>query len=240
MVLTRGNKLRYNGAKRSRPMKINSKILSIPPYISSTWENIASLHIELRNGHRILIVTLHNGSNLEIPGLEEEAIKKIFETHTQFLEESTSYEEGSELVFGMPPGMESMQNMMQHNPEQSDAPPIPAEVLEKISNVSNALGIDLSEQAVPEAEPNCNCMYCQVARAIAGQPAHVEREVIEEVVSDDDLKFKEWDISQVDDKRYDVINPLNSEEHYQVFLGNPIGCTCGKKDCEHITAVLKS
>ena len=37
-----------------------------------------------------------------------------------------------------------------------------------------------------------------------------------------------------------VTNPLDANEHYNVFLGDPIGCTCGQKNCEHIRAVLNS
>jgi hypothetical protein len=36
------------------------------------------------------------------------------------------------------------------------------------------------------------------------------------------------------------MNPLDHKEHYNVFLGDPIGCSCGNNNCEHIQAVLKS
>ncbi|MGH2612567.1 MAG: hypothetical protein ACRDFB_05905, partial [Rhabdochlamydiaceae bacterium] len=62
----------------------------------------------------------------------------------------------------------------------------------------------------------------------------------EEEVSDEDLKFRTWDIKQENDKLYSVTNPLDKKEHYNVFLGKPLGCTCGNKNCEHIQAVLKS
>ncbi|NGX33463.1 MAG: hypothetical protein K1060chlam4_01531, partial [Candidatus Anoxychlamydiales bacterium] len=39
---------------------------------------------------------------------------------------------------------------------------------------------------------------------------------------------------------YRVTNPLDENEHYSVFLKDPIGCTCGKKNCEHVKAVLNS
>ena len=35
-------------------------------------------------------------------------------------------------------------------------------------------------------------------------------------------------------------DPLDPNEHYNVFLGTPLGCTCGEKDCEHIRAVLST
>ena len=65
-----------------------------------------------------------------------------------------------------------------------------------------------------------------------------ERE--EEIVSDEDLKFKTWDIVQTGEKLYDVTNPLDTKEQYHVYLGEPVGCTCGEQYCEHIRAVLSS
>jgi hypothetical protein len=62
----------------------------------------------------------------------------------------------------------------------------------------------------------------------------------EEEVSPHELKFREWDIQQAGDKLYNVSNPFDKGEQYQVYLGNPVGCTCGKSKCEHIVAVLNS
>ena len=62
----------------------------------------------------------------------------------------------------------------------------------------------------------------------------------EEIVSDAELHFREWDIKQLEKQLYNVTNPLDTTEHYQVFLGTPLGCTCGKTNCEHIRAVLNS
>jgi hypothetical protein len=64
-------------------------------------------------------------------------------------------------------------------------------------------------------------------------------EEIEEV-SDEDLKFRDWEIKQTAEQLYTVTNPLDANEHYNVFLGSPLGCTCGDKNCEHIRAVLTS
>jgi hypothetical protein len=67
-----------------------------------------------------------------------------------------------------------------------------------------------------------------------------EQEAKEELVSDDELKFRTWDISQSNEKLYIVSNPLDDHEHYSVYLGEPIGCTCGQKLCEHVRAVLNN
>ncbi len=51
-------------------MKINNQILSIPPYISTSWKNIASLHVESQDSTIYLVVTLLSGARIEIPQLE--------------------------------------------------------------------------------------------------------------------------------------------------------------------------
>jgi len=93
---------------------------------------------------------------------------------------------------------------------------------------------------IPKGEPHCNCPYCQIANAMQGTVSEVEEKEVEEEVTEDDLKFREWDIKQEGDKLYIVTNPLDADEHYQVFLGTPVGCTCGQKNCEHIRTVLSS
>jgi hypothetical protein len=100
---------------------------------------------------------------------------------------------------------------------------------------------ELDAMAKPELD--CNCPHCQITRAICtdaptGDTSPVMDE--EEIVSEKDLQFKTWDIIQSSDHIYEVRNPLDSEEYYHVHLSDPIGCTCGRNDCEHIQAVLKS
>ncbi len=68
----------------------------------------------------------------------------------------------------------------------------------------------------------------------------VNPENLDEDVSEEELKFKMWDIEEIDETLFKVTNPLDANEHYNVYLGNPIGCTCGKKNCEHIKAVLNT
>ena len=62
----------------------------------------------------------------------------------------------------------------------------------------------------------------------------------EEKIDDLDLVFRDWEIKELSNNLYTVTNPLDLNEHYNVFLGEPIGCTCGHKNCEHIKAVLQS
>jgi len=139
----------------------------------------------------------------------------------------------------LPFPIEGLTSTLQHNPEQADTPPLPPEILEK-SNLSKASS-GRSDLA-PKAEPHCNCPYCQITRAITGALLEAEASIpqIEEEVSAADLTFRNWDIKQESNKLYCVTNPLDTKEHYSVFLGEPVGCTCGSKNCEHIQAVLRS
>jgi hypothetical protein len=144
--------------------------------------------------------------------------------------------------FSLTPGgipMDSLRPVMQHDPLQKESPNLPTEIVEKISNVAKAVGADLNSFLLPADEPHCNCPYCQIVRAIHGK-IKIEEPAKEEIVLDAELQFREWDIKQVEKQLYDVTNPLDQSEHYQVFLGTPIGCTCGKPNCEHVRAVLNS
>ncbi len=217
-------------------MKISEKILSIPPYISSSWKNIVSIQVEPRPFGHALIIELVTGSKVEIPNLERPTIEQIFAYHAKVVEADAD-KEGKEnnlmtTIVPFPfPNLEGLTQMIQHREEERDTPPLPSEMLTKIAEMTK--GIDRSGLQKPE--PNCNCPHCQIMRAVQ-EPT----EVIEEEVSDADLTFRNWDIQQQDDKLYSVTNPLDTKEHYNVFLGDPIGCTCGNKNCEHIQAVLKS
>lgn len=243
-------------------MRINHKILSIPPYISTSWKNIASLHVERVEEQLILVINLTSGAKVKVPHLEPQIIEAIFAAHAKFMEQdpaTIASKAGSPpspnafpeslLNMGFPlrigsAGLEGIGGLMQHNPEQSDAAPtIPPEILNKIAAVAKAVGID-DPNAFPKPEPHCNCIHCQIMRTIHGEapltPSIEKRETPEEAVSDEDLKFRLWDIVQTSDKLYQVINPTDSAEQYSVYLGSPIGCTCGSKNCEHIRAVLNS
>ena len=242
-------------------MKINAKFLSIPPHISTSWSNITSIQVVQDNGIEALAIILKDGHIIRIPGLSQEIIEQVFIQHSAYLEGETSSTPNSittsvpqgtiDLQKAMPNygiplqfGADGLQGLgsMQHNPEQANAPDLPPEVLKKISLVANALGVEDDAMAIPAPEPHCNCMFCQVARAMKGEEKETTLDSTEEVdnVSEDDLKFREFDIDQKGDKLYEVTNPLDKSEQFQVFLGSPVGCTCGKKDCEHIKAVLNS
>ena len=222
-------------------MKINERILSIPPYISTGWDAVSHLQM---NGPNLEVV-LHNGSSVTIPNLDAKTLELIFDAHAASLEKTGPASAPFGMEIGNPgmvlSGMENFTGMMQHDPNQSDAKNLPQEMLEKIAEMGKAMGIDTDTFNIPDGEPNCNCPYCQISRAIHGQSGPIEKEEkVEEEVADEDLTFREWDVAQKNDKLYEVSNPFDKSEKYSVYLGDPIGCTCGKNNCEHILAVLKS
>jgi hypothetical protein len=226
-------------------MKITTTILSIPPYLSTTWKNISSLHVREERGAFTLVVILQNRVQVEVPGLDKGTIDAVFEAHAHYAEESTPKNRplnplDSPFSFSLPlqadGPIDTLGSGMQHNPEQADLPPIPPEVLKKITMIARAFGLD-DASALPKAEPHCNCAYCQITRSLQGEEP--KEEPIEEI-TEQDLSFRDWEIKKSGDQLYDVINPLEPNEHYSVFLGTPLGCTCGSKNCEHIRAVLNS
>ncbi|MBS0622877.1 MAG: hypothetical protein JSR80_08000 [Verrucomicrobia bacterium] len=240
-------------------MKITRKQISIPPYISTAWTNVAALRLEEPDeaGRQILVVALQDGTLIRIPDLNAAQVAEVFLMHEETLEEggesgfsmmvSPALERlmqqaqalGNQVV-GLPirlgDGIEGMANAMQHDPAQANMPPLPDEVLAKIVGISKVLGVE-NVQELPSPEVGCNCFHCQVARAIRYS---VSEEVGEEEIEDTELRFREWDIESRGENLYTVSNPLDPSEHYSVYLGEPLGCTCGDKHCQHIKAVLQS
>ncbi|HSX04142.1 MAG TPA: hypothetical protein VLG76_05375 [Rhabdochlamydiaceae bacterium] len=240
-------------------MRINHKILSIPPYISTSWKNVLSLHIEHKEEAIYLVINMVNGSFIEIPNLEPKLIEAIFAAHEKAMEQETNQKkplsffgpklppipgEPSPTIISFPfrigadGNPENMSTLLQHNPDAAAGPDLPKDVLEKIASLSKMIGLDNTE-TFSKAEPHCNCTYCQIMRAVHPDGELIE-ESEEEIITEDDLKFRDWEIKQTADKLYIVTNPLDKEEHYNVFVGSPVGCTCGAKNCEHLRAVLNS
>ena len=217
-------------------MKITPEILSIPPFISTKWSNVTSIRVDASKA--LLIITLSDSSYVEIPNLEQRYIDEIFQAHAQVSEKDSNPGKGlfdNAFSFSLPlksPGgmLDPLSTQLQHNPEQSELPPLPPNILEKITAIVKSLGLeDLSVLGTPE--PNCNCIYCQLTRSIAQ---------VEEIVEDEELTFRDWEVTEKENNLFRVINPLDTNEHYDVFLGDPLGCTCGEKNCEHIRAVLNT
>lgn len=227
-------------------IKITDKILSIPPYISTSWSRIAALH--MKGG--ILAITLVDDDTIHISNLNSETIHSIFQHHAVYLEKEhtnsnvpdlsglkgiVDQEEPSiRLAFGT--SLDGLGNIMQHNPNQADSPDLPPEIIQKIGAIAKII-TPVDELVLPQAELNCNCFYCQIARALNPLSLTEILEEPETEVSEQDLQFQKWSITQTGDKLYSV---SNEHEKYNVYLGQPVGCTCGQHGCDHLLAVLKS
>lgn len=249
-------------------MKFTPKVLSLPPYLSVSWSQIRALYtkegvliVNLLDGTTIPVPDLSKEQLESIfqahsvfggesnakgtPPQGQAASLQFIQAHPQGAQpqakDASENTGNASIRFGFD-NLEPFQSAMQHNPALANIPSMPKEILDKIATVARILApgdID----SIPKAEPHCNCPHCQIARAIHGEPevpTHAEPHAVEEAVSDDDLKFSEWDIAKVGDQLYQVTNRLDTGEQYRVFLGEPVGCTCGKPGCEHILAVLKS
>lgn len=227
-------------------IKITDKILSIPPYISTTWSHIAALHMK----GSLLAITLVDGDTLHIPHLNGDMVHLIFQQHAIYLDkeqiiptsshsskESPEHQEKSSIRLSFGSSLEGLGNMMQHNPNQTEAPDLPPEILQQIGAVAKII-TPADELLLPKSEPNCNCFHCQVVRAL--NPGSPLPQIEESEVLEQDLQFQQWTITQTGEKLFCVVNRLDEHEKYNVYLGEPVGCTCGQAGCEHILAVLKS
>ncbi|MDP1835982.1 MAG: hypothetical protein Q8K75_08660 [Chlamydiales bacterium] len=250
-------------------MKISNKIISIPPYISTSWRNVYSVYTS-ENG--MLVITLADGDAVYIPDLTAEQKTQIFQAHTAYLEEADLHEQpqsnprrehlatdatnqfgafmqsilggdGNNQAFQMNLGsIDNLTSVVQHNQSQAHAPDLPPEVLEKIAGIAKMIAPN-DPNVLPKAEPHCNCFHCQIARAMAGIPKEAEEatpKAAEPEIPTEELRFEQWEIEQTGENLYSVVNKLDREEKYSVYLGKPLGCTCGKSGCEHIVAVLQS
>ena len=231
-------------------MKITDTLISIPPYISATWDQVISLHMHEKD----LVVTLQTGNPVHIPGLEPSVLEHIFQSHTNYIEAHTIQKKQKphvavEHIFSLPikPGVQGINGlgtMLQHNAEHKNLPPIPEEVASKIAMLSKMMPEE-DLLAMPPSEEGCRCMYCQIHNILVREkqshtPHELSHHPEEEHVSDAELHFEDWTVTQIKEKLYSVTNKLEPHEQYTVFLGDPIGCTCGKTNCEHIIAVLRS
>jgi hypothetical protein len=239
-------------------MRINHKVLSIPPYLSTSWKNISSLQSKQEGDKHSLIIQLQNGSTIEVPDLESLVIQAIFDAHAKHVElenkaskATTEEKKVKPQIKDTPTSIkffefENMNAMLSHNESERNSPNLPPYVLSKVESISEDMGLADSDSAtLPYPEKNCNCPYCQIAKAI--QKKHNTKTITpfqdddeDDEVTEKDLSFTSWIIRPLENNFYSVIHPDSPEKEYQVFLGTPIGCTCGSSQCEHIRAVLST
>lgn len=244
-------------------MRFNDKYFSFPPFISTSWNHVAALHFN----ETVLILYLTTGHAISIPSLKPDVVELIFKAHNAYLEKEgaqttltqvdaiktpanpqnilLSPEKMGDLPLRL--GINPLDGMstLQHNQAMANAPDLPKDLIQKIASITKIVAGD-EAQNLPKAEPHCNCFYCQIARGLQQNAEHEEpvREVptvpTEEIVSDSELRFEQWEIKQCGEKLFSVTNKLDTLENYRVFLGHPVGCTCGHSGCEHIEAVLRT
>lgn len=233
-------------------MKINHKFFSLPPYISTQWNHVKGLY--MRGG--ALVINLTSGETIQIPNLQPDIIDLIFSAHAAHLEQEEAAVDATKnalsfpskeqldgfLHFGAISG-DGLTAMMQHNSAHAEAPDLPREILQKIHTIMQVIAPG-EMIAISPPERDCNCPHCQITRAIQGEveptKADETSEPVEEEVTERDLCFEQWNIVQTGDQLFTVTNKLEATEQFQVYLGQPVGCTCGQEGCEHILAVLKS
>lgn len=237
-------------------MKLTPKIFSIPPYISTRWEFVLSLRVT----DEVLVVTLKDGTICTIPNLPKETIDQIFTLHTEAEESQDRERENLQpLLESMKTGFKDLMQMLsklgsgsagslgkaiEHDPSNSNLPELPPDMIKKVQVLLNVIPKE-DILSMPKNVPGCHCMYCQINRILrqsiesdeGGEPDLLSES---EPVEEKDLQFSEWIVEPLEDKLYKVTSALNHTEEYRVFLGDPIGCTCGKPRCEHILAVLRS
>lgn len=229
---------------------ITPNSLNIPPYVSTSWSQVSTIS----SRDNILTVNLVDGKSIEIPDLSDEQLEAVFSMHAQVLNTTPTpnplagaksvrldvMQLGDATKLGFS-AFDELGTALQHNPEQADLPDLPPEILERVALLAESIPNADFEQ-IPKSEPGCNCIHCQITRAITGDDTSPEVDAIEydEEVTDEDLHFSEWAIEQTDDNLFTVTRKLEPDEEYHVYIGSPVGCTCGKADCEHIVAVLKS
>ncbi|MFA6914995.1 MAG: hypothetical protein WC222_01235 [Parachlamydiales bacterium] len=233
-------------------MLINREVLSIPPHISTSWGHVIALHMQDEN----LMVYLTDGIIVQIPNLPDSLLEQIFSVHAAYLGEQTPKRQlrpiKNELdgmtatEFPLRLGFGSMENMMassmQHNPEQAHMPDLPSEIIDKIATIAKVVS-PREVSSLPKGEPHCNCMFCQVSRAIH-RHAHVDEPeiVTEHKVAELPLSATDpWIVEPNENNCYNVHHRESPIEQYKVFIKDgEIGCNCGNHGCEHIIAVLRS
>ncbi len=253
-------------------VKVNHIMLSVPPYISTSWKYVEALYMK----GATLVVTITGSESVNIPGIGTEFIEMIFTAHAEYLEQEAIprpfLSSGNEMspFPGLPFGllgqgfpvsgsenafqfgissMDGLGNAMQHNPAHANAPDLPLEILQKIGAIVKIVAPE-EMQTGTIAEQDCNCPYCQITRVINGDSSDESEQLYSEIAAwSDSQQIQEskdpqktlgpWQIQETGENQFLVIDTADQTE-FRVFLGNPVGCTCGKEGCEHIVAVLKS
>jgi hypothetical protein len=209
-------------------MIINKQILSIPPFISTSWKDVELL---LSDGHSTLNIYLKNGTLVKISNLLKEDLDLIFKVHQDILLTKAQPHIPSLID---PTFLSFSGSLLEHDPDLKDASPLPDEVKAKLKGLLEEMP-KLDKIKFPEVHDDCNCPFCQIMTLLQEDESDEE-----ELVSDEDLHFSTWKQDTLTDHLIKLIHPFNEEENYIVSLDHPITCSCGQTGCEHIEHVLRN
>lgn len=207
-------------------MIINKQILSIPPFISTSWQDVELL---LSDGHSTLNIYLKNGTLVKISNLLKEDLDLIFKVHQDILL-SPSQPEIPSLID--PLLLSFSGSLLEHDPDLKDASPLPLEVKTKLKSLLDEIP-KLDKIKLPDIHPDCHCPFCQIMNLMQDQDHD------DELVTDDDLHFSTWKQEALSEHLIKLIHPFNHDENYLVSLDTPITCSCGQTGCEHVEHVLR-
>jgi hypothetical protein len=229
-------------------IKINDKVLCLPPFVSTSWDQVRCLKMEIEplTGREVVVISLLDDTVVKLTDLGQPLTEAIFNAHLRYLDTLeqevkdplTNILEQAKKNGKNGLGLEGFSALLHHNPDQANLPPLPGDILSKISHAAKTI---TSQEAsyLPKPEPYCHCVHCQVARTLQ-EGVILHDEMGGEKVRDDELCFRTWHIDTIGDNLYQVSNADSPTEQFNVFLGTPVGCTCGQEHCEHIRAVLNS
>lgn len=233
---------------------VTEKFLHISPYLSTTWSEVSSLRQEGPN----LFIALKNFTEVKIPFLKEKQLEAIFTFHEKYLDHFFSAKQpliespppfAQDLLSSFQPSREKMLQFaigtpgdisdMEHNPHLKDLPELDPEVIKKIVSIVKVLTPEGEEAFLSkESVEGCNCPACQIRHFL--EKENQSGITQEEEFLEKPTEVMPWIISSVGENLYKVESKENPEEVAHVFLGNPLGCSCGEHGCPHLIAVLKS
>jgi len=229
-------------------MAVTKRMLHLPPYISTSWENVIALHMEQDedSDDPLLVVTLSGGVQICIPDLREEMVQDLFALHAQIL--TMSGAEASEEAlkftgdfhFARNPWepREVLQMLMRHQPSLRDEPPMPQAIINKLQSIGQLLDRDILKRLKPPLE-GCNCPFCQVHRAVLTD-LYDDEVTAEELPTapPEEVHSGEWVIQSEDQSTFTVFAEHAPQTRFRVCLSDTISCTCGLPNCDHVKAVL--
>lgn len=223
-------------------MAVTRRVLHLPPYISTSWENVIALHMEQDedSDEPLLVVTLQGGAQIGIPNLREEIAHELFALHAQILagEENLKCSQELNKAEGLFEPEEMLKLLICHQPALCDEQPMPEEVECKLQSIGQLLDRDILARLKRPVD-NCNCPFCQVHRALLTD-LHNEAESTEDLpdTTIERMQSGKWVINTKDQSTFTVFTEESPQERFQVCLGECISCTCGQANCEHVKAVL--